>query len=242
MPSLPVGDDPCVNPVLSFVFLFSHELISSKKMDNNAAAAAVPPKATNNRPTNRYATVASRYAAPVQVLKLQQKSLASPDRPAAGRQSLTKVVPSAITGRTITLQQQQPAEVKKLPPAVQTVVACGATRGGGDAAAGDQTNACAKGSRLTKRISMIDRHPREQMGHVRSMSLDRGVCQQKESRHRQSGVLPCGKELTGSSLLQSASHWLFLIKLAENEKNPKAILDLFRLAISLRAQVESKLF
>jgi hypothetical protein len=241
MPSLPVGDDPCVNPVLPFVFLFSHELISSKKMDNNAAAA-VPPKATNIRPTNRYATVASRYAAPVQVLKSQQKSLASPDRPAAARQSLTKLVPSCITGRTITLQQQQPAEVKKLPPAVQTAVVCVATRGGGDAAAGDQTNACAKGSRLTKRISMIDRHPREQMGHVRSMSLDRGVCQQKESRHRQSGVLPCGKELTGSSLLQSASHWLFLIKLAENEKNPKAILDLFRLAISLRAQVESKLF
>ncbi len=236
MPSLPVGDDPCFNSVLSFVFVFSHELISSKKMDNNAAAA-VPPKAANNRPTNRYATVASRYAVPVKVLKSQQKSLASPDRPAAARQSLVKLVPSSITGRTIT-----PAEVKQLPAAVQTAVVCGATRGGGDAAAGDQTNACAKGSRLTKRISMIDRHPREQMGHVRSMSLDRGVCQQKESRHRQSGVLTCGKELRGSSLLQSASHWLFLIKLAENEKNPKAILDLFRLAISLRAEVESKLF
>lgn len=39
------------------------------------------------------------------------------------------------------------------------------------------------------------------------------------------------------SLLYSAAHWLFLIKLAEEEKKHDVVVELFRLALTLKAEV-----
>jgi len=42
-----------------------------------------------------------------------------------------------------------------------------------------------------------------------------------------------------ASLLYSASHWVALIKLAEGEKKHEVVIDLFRVAIRLEAEVSA---
>lgn len=91
----------------------------------------------------------------------------------------------------------------------------------------------AKRPRFGTRNSMIEKSPKSRA--PRFLSLDKGGCScSKNSFSDNSGsaVLP------GSvSLLNSAPHWLSLIKLAEVERKHKVVIDLFRLAISLKAEV-----
>lgn len=91
----------------------------------------------------------------------------------------------------------------------------------------------AKRPRFGKRNSMIEKSPKARA--PRFLSLDKGGCSCSKnsfSGNSASAVLP------GSvSLLNSAPHWLSLIKLAEVERKHKVVIDLFRLAISLKAEV-----
>ena len=89
-----------------------------------------------------------------------------------------------------------------------------------------------KRPRVGVRASMIDKKSPAQTRAPRFLSLDKGACTCSKNR------LVRGSVDSGSaSLLYSAAHWLSLIKLAESEKKHEVVVDLFRLAITLKAEV-----
>lgn len=89
-----------------------------------------------------------------------------------------------------------------------------------------------KRPRVVKRASFSEKNPQVQPRQPRFYSLDKG----------QNGMLRGSvntSETSTASLLYSAAHWLSLIKLAAGEKKHEVVLDLFRLAIKLKAKVRT---
>ena len=90
----------------------------------------------------------------------------------------------------------------------------------------------AKRPRVGVRASMIEKKSQPSTRAPRFLSLDKGGCSCSKT-----GVVRTSVDSRSASLLYSASHWLSLIKLAEGEKKHEVVIDLFRLAITLKAEV-----
>ena len=98
-----------------------------------------------------------------------------------------------------------------------------------------EANGNSSGSKLSRvgvRASMIEKKSPAQTRAPRFLSLDKGGC-----TCSMNGAVRSSVDSGSASLLYSAAHWLSLIKLAEGEKKHEVVVDLFRLAITLKAEV-----
>nr|XP_024403486.1 uncharacterized protein LOC112295778 isoform X3 [Physcomitrium patens] len=98
----------------------------------------------------------------------------------------------------------------------------------------DSNSLGAKRPRATMRTSLLEKRTQLQARGPRFYSSDRGGCLCSKKGSVRSSV-----EVSGAgtvSLLYSAAHWLFLIKLAEEEKKHDVVVELFRLALTLKAE------
>lgn len=90
----------------------------------------------------------------------------------------------------------------------------------------------AKRPRVGVRASMVEESSPVQTRAPQFHSLDKGGCTCSKS-----GLVRGSVDSDSVSLLYSAAHWLSLIRLAKGEKKHEVVLDLFRLAITLKAEV-----
>jgi len=93
----------------------------------------------------------------------------------------------------------------------------------------------AKRPRVVKRASMIEKKQQVQARPPRFYSLDKGRCSWCKNGTVRSSVDV--SETGRASVLYSAAHWVSLIKLAEGEKKHEVVIDLFRVAMKLNAEV-----
>lgn len=93
----------------------------------------------------------------------------------------------------------------------------------------------AKRPRLATRTSVVEAKSQVAARAPRVNPLEKGGCWcSKNGPIRGSAEAPAGGS---TSVLHSAAHWVYLIKLAESEKKHDVVVDLFRVAVRLKAEV-----
>ncbi|XP_024403485.1 uncharacterized protein [Physcomitrium patens] len=185
------------------------------------------------RSAKQYSAVASRYAAPL-ASKKQPPGIGN--EPQAGQSNMTKL--PFITGRAAPSHQRRSStdNLSSFNPPMVFSASRRDTRPDSLAkkAMEDSNSLGAKRPRATMRTSLLEKRTQLQARGPRFYSSDRGGCLCSKKGSVRSSV-----EVSGAgtvSLLYSAAHWLFLIKLAEEEKKHDVVVELFRLALTLKAE------
>ncbi|KAG0601076.1 hypothetical protein M758_11G082200 [Ceratodon purpureus] len=199
----------------------------NKSQEHVLASKSTVDAQKSARPTKQYSAVASRYAAPTIASKKAVEG-------AHGSHANVTKLPFS-TGRSAPLHQRRPSSdnVNSFQP---SMVFAASSRDAKPAMLAKKAEANvnsfgAKRPRVGVRASMIDKKSPAQTRAPRFLSLDKGVCTCSKN-----GLMRNSMESGSTSLLYSASHWLSLIKLAEGEKKHDVVVDLYRLAIALKAE------